>query len=65
MHAYQTLECPTSGWLFIEENKKKSGNVMQHVPVQSMDFCVCGINTSSESFLIRSYLLFARILREM
>ena len=27
---------------------------------QPMDSCVCGINTSSESILIRSYLLFAR-----
>ena len=35
---------------------KKSGNVMQ----QSMHSCVCGKNTSSESILIRSYLLFAR-----
>ena len=38
--------------LLYEENQK-SGNVMQ----QPMDFCVCGINTSSESILIRSYLL--------
>ena len=27
---------------------------------QPMYSCVCGINTSSESILIRSYLLFAR-----
>ena len=36
------------------EEHQKSGNVMQ----QPMDSCVCGINTSSESILIRSYLLF-------
>ena len=41
--------------LLYEENKK-SGNVMQQ-PINSY---VCGINTSSESILIRSYLLFAR-----
>ena len=35
--------------LLYEENKK-SGNVMQ----QPMDSCVCGINMSSESILIRS-----------
>ena len=40
--------------LLCEENQ--TGNVMQ----QPMDSCVCGINTSSESILIRSYLLFAR-----
>ena len=38
------------------EDNKKSGNVMQ----QPMDFCACGINMSSESILIRSYLLFPR-----
>ena len=38
------------------EENKKSGNVMQ----QPMDSYVCGINTSSESILIRSYLLFPR-----
>ena len=37
------------------EKNQKSGNVMQ----QPMDSDVCGINTSSESILIRSYLLFA------
>ena len=42
--------------LLFEETDQKSGNVMQ----QPMDSCVCGINTSSESILIRSYLLFAR-----
>ena len=41
--------------LFYEENQKLL-NVMQ----QPMDSCLCGINTSSESILIRSYLLFAR-----
>ena len=40
--------------LLYEENKK-SGNVMQ-LP---MDSYICGINTSSESILIRSYLLVA------
>ena len=37
--------------LLYEENKK-SGNVMQ----QPMYYYVCGINTSSESILIRSYI---------
>ena len=41
--------------LLYEENRK-TGNVMQ----QPMDSCICGINTSSESILIRSYLLFGR-----
>ena len=48
-------------WLNIKNNncslkKIKLENVMQ----QPMDSCICGINTSSESILIRSYLLFAR-----
>ena len=41
--------------LLYEENKK-SGNVMQ----QPLDSYICGINMSSESILIRSYLLFTR-----
>ena len=41
--------------LLYEENQK-SGNVMQ----QPMDAYICAINTSSESILIRSYLLLAR-----
>ena len=40
----------------LHEENKKSGNVMQ----KPMDSYVCGINTSSESILNRSYLLFAR-----
>ena len=48
-------------WLNIKNNCsmkkiKKTGTVMQ----QPMDSCVCGINTSSESKLIRSYLVLAR-----
>ena len=58
-HAYQRLNAQHLveylKQLLYEENKK-SGNVMQ----QPMDSCACGINTSSESILIRSYLLFAR-----
>ena len=41
--------------LLYKENKK-SGKVMQ----KPMDSYVCGINTRSESILIRLYLLFAR-----
>ena len=41
--------------LLYEENKK-SGKFMQH----PKDSYVCGINTSSESILIRSYLVFVR-----
>ena len=41
--------------LLYQENEKMA-NVMQ----QPMDSYVCGINTSSESILLRSYLLFAR-----
>ena len=41
--------------LLYEENEK-SGNIMQ----QPMNSYVYGINTSSESILVRSYLLFAR-----
>ena len=37
------------------EEYQKSGNLMQ----QPMDSYVCGIYMSSESILIRSYLLFA------
>ena len=49
-------------WLNIEDNCsmkkiKKSENVMQ----QPKDSCDCGINTCSESILIRSYLLFCAI----
>ena len=44
--------------LLYEENLN-SGNVMQ----QPMDSFVCGINSSSESILIRSYLLSARLTR--
>ena len=40
--------------LLYEENQK-SGNAMQ----QPMEYHVCGINTSSESILIKSYLLVA------
>ena len=54
-HAYQTLEYSTFGWILkkqlLYEENQKSGNVMQ----QPMDSCVCGINTISESILIRSY----------
>ena len=39
----------------IYEENQTSGNFMQ----QPMDSYVCGINTSSESILIRSYALFA------
>ena len=44
--------------LLYEENQN-SGNVMQ----QPMDSYVCCMNSSSESILIRSYLLFARLKR--
>ena len=43
-------------WLKLYEENHKSGNVMQ----QAMDSCNCGINTSSESILTRSYLLFVQ-----
>ena len=44
-------------WTFtLYEGYQKSMNVMQ----QPMDSNVCGINTSPESILIRSYLLFLR-----
>ena len=36
------------------EDNQKSGNIMQ----QPLDSYICGINTSSESILIRSYFLF-------
>ena len=38
-------------WLNLYEENQKSGNVMQ----QAMDSCVCGINTSFESILIKSH----------
>ena len=49
-NAQHLVECLKQ--LLYEENQK-SGNLMQ----QPMDSCVCGIDTSSESILNRSYLL--------
>ena len=66
-HLFQHCVCMPTKWsnaqhlikyekqLPYEENKK-SGNVMQ----QPMDSYLCGINTSSESILFRSYLFFAQ-----
>ena len=48
-HPYQMIQCSTK--------KIKNRGMSCNSP---MDSYLCGINTSSESILIRSYLLFAR-----
>ena len=54
LYAYQTIQCSTSENKLLFEVNQKLGNVMQ----KPMDSYVCGINTSTESILIRSYLLY-------